>query len=106
MSINKEFDAITAISTPLGEGAIGGRSVYLEPMLSPLLISFKGRDLETVTSTYYHYGHIVENEETMMKSWWQPKTFTREGCRGDQHSRWGYWGLMKSSNSFTWSPYG
>ena len=39
MSITKEFDTITAISTPLGEGAIGIVR-HLEPMQLLLLIRF------------------------------------------------------------------
>ena len=39
MQLPKEFDTITAISTPLGEGAIVSFA-YLEPMQLLLLIRF------------------------------------------------------------------
>ncbi|MFR5846911.1 MAG: hypothetical protein ACLUFP_00315 [Streptococcus salivarius] len=59
MSITKEFDTITAISTPLGEGAIG--IVRLSGTdASLLLIKFSKENLETVTSHTINYGHIVK----------------------------------------------
>ncbi len=82
MSITKEFDTITAISTPLGEGAIGIVRLSGTDAIAIANKVFKGRDLETVTSHTINYGHIVENEETidevMVSVMRAPKTFTRE----------------------------
>ena len=82
MSITKEFDTITAISTPLGEGAIG--IVRLSGTDAAAIANkvFKGKNLETVASHTINYGHIVENDETidevMVSVMRAPKTFTRE----------------------------
>ena len=52
MSITKEFDTITAISTPLGEGAIG--IVRLSGlMLLRLLIRFQRKKFRNGRFTYY-----------------------------------------------------
>ena len=82
MSITKEFDTITAISTPLGEGAIGIVRLSGTDAVAIANKVFKGKNLETVASHTINYGHIVENDETidevMVSVMRAPKTFTRE----------------------------
>ena len=63
MSITKEFDTITAISTPLGEGAIGIVRLSGTDAVAIANKVFKGKNLETVASHTINYGHIVENDE-------------------------------------------
>ncbi|MEH7401912.1 tRNA uridine-5-carboxymethylaminomethyl(34) synthesis GTPase MnmE [Gottfriedia acidiceleris] len=79
-----EFDTITAISTPKGEGAIaivrlsGDEAVQIANKL------FKEKDLNIVDSHTIHYGHLVDPssgntvEEVMVSILRAPKTFTRE----------------------------
>jgi tRNA modification GTPase len=79
-----EFDTITAISTPKGEGAIaivrlsGDEAVKIANKL------FKEKDLNKVDSHTIHYGHLVDPssetivEEVMVSVLRAPKTFTRE----------------------------
>lgn len=69
MSITKEFDTITAISTPLGEGAIGIVRLSGTDAIAIANKVFKGKDLETVDSHTINYGHIVEMMTSLMKSW-------------------------------------
>jgi len=82
MSITKEFDTITAISTPLGEGAIGIVRLSGTDAVAIANKVFKGKNLETIASHTINYGHIVENDETidevMVSVMRAPKTFTRE----------------------------
>ncbi|MDV5977826.1 UNVERIFIED_CONTAM: tRNA uridine-5-carboxymethylaminomethyl(34) synthesis GTPase MnmE [Streptococcus canis] len=84
MSITKEFDTITAISTPLGEGAIGIVRLSGTDALTIAKSVFKGKDLEKVTSHTINYGHIVDPkteaivDEVMVSVMLAPKTFTRE----------------------------
>ena len=68
MSITKEFDTITAISTPLGEGAIGIVRLSGTDAVAIANKVFKGKNLETVASHTINYGHIVENDETIDSS--------------------------------------
>lgn len=82
--ITKEFDTITAISTPLGEGAIGIVRLSGTEALTITKSVFKGKDLEKVTSHTINYGHIVDPkteaivDEVMVSVMLAPKTFTRE----------------------------
>ena len=82
MSITKEFDTIAAISTPLGEGAIGIVRLSGSQAVAIAKSVFKGKDLESVPSHTINYGHIVENgeiiDEVMVSVMRAPKTFTRE----------------------------
>lgn len=82
MSITKEFDTITAISTPLGEGAIGIVRLSGTDAISIAKKVFQGKDLDTVPSHTINYGHIMENgraiDEVMVSVMRAPKTFTRE----------------------------
>lgn len=82
--ITKEFDTITAISTPLGEGAIGIVRLSGSDALSIANRVFKGKDLTQVPSHTINYGHIVDPQireildEVMVSVMLAPKTFTRE----------------------------
>ena len=69
MSITKEFDTITAISTPLGEGAIGIVRLSGTDAVAIANKVFKGKNLESVASHTINYGHIVEMAKPLMKSW-------------------------------------
>lgn len=82
--ITKEFDTIAAISTPLGEGAIGIVRLSGTDSFAIAQKIFKGKDLRKVASHTLNYGHIVDpdkNEildEVMVGAMRSPKTFTRE----------------------------
>lgn len=84
MSITKEFDTITAISTPLGEGAICIVRLSGTDALAIAQSVFKGKNLEQVASHTINYGHIVDPntgtivDEVMVSVMLAPKTFTRE----------------------------
>ena len=82
--ITKEFDTITAISTPLGEGAIGIVRLSGSDSLTILKKVFKGKNLDQVESHTLNYGHIIDPDkdeildEVMVGIMLAPKTFTRE----------------------------
>ncbi|WP_024783038.1 tRNA uridine-5-carboxymethylaminomethyl(34) synthesis GTPase MnmE [Streptococcus mutans] len=80
--ITNEFDTITAIATPLGEGAIGIIRISGSKALAIIKKIFKGKNLDDVPSHTINYGHIVENgaiiDEVMVSVMRAPKTFTRE----------------------------
>ena len=82
--ITKEFDTIAAISTPLGEGAIGIVRLSGTDSFAIAQKIFKGKGLSSVASHTLNYGHIVDpdkNEildEVMVGAMRSPKTFTRE----------------------------
>lgn len=84
MSITKEFDTITAISTPLGEGAIGIVRLSGTDALAIAQSVFKGKNLEQVATHTINYGHIIDPktgtiiDEVMVSVMLAPKTFTRE----------------------------
>ncbi|HEP1272865.1 TPA: tRNA uridine-5-carboxymethylaminomethyl(34) synthesis GTPase MnmE [Streptococcus pyogenes] len=84
MSITKEFDTITAISTPLGEGAIGIVRLSGTDALAIAQSVFKGKNLDQVASHTINYGYIVDPktgtivDEVMVSVMLAPKTFTRE----------------------------
>ncbi|GAA0608387.1 tRNA uridine-5-carboxymethylaminomethyl(34) synthesis GTPase MnmE [Virgibacillus siamensis] len=79
-----ETDTITAISTPIGEGAIA--IVRLSgPEAIPVAASvFEGKNLLEAVSHTMHYGKIIDPEtneiaeEVMVSVMRAPKTFTRE----------------------------
>lgn len=79
-----ETDTITAISTALGEGAIGIVRLSGPEAVQYAKQLFKGKDLEQVPSHTIHYGHIVHTEtnetidEVMVSVMRAPKTYTRE----------------------------
>ena len=82
--ITREFDTITAIATPLGEGAIGIVRISGTDAIAIANRIFKGKNLETVDSHTLNYGHILDPEkdeildEVMVGVMRAPKTFTRE----------------------------
>ena len=82
--ITREFDTIAAISTPLGEGAIGIVRLSGTDSFKIAQKIFKGKDLSNVASHTLNYGHIVDPDkdeildEVMVGAMRSPKTFTRE----------------------------
>lgn len=82
-----ELDTITAISTPMGEGAIaivrlsGDDAIMIA---DKVFRGVNGKRLKDVPSHTIHYGHIVDSrtdeviEEVMVSVMRAPKTFTRE----------------------------
>lgn len=82
--INMDFDTITAIATPLGEGGIAIIRVSGPTAVKAVDKIFKGREaLSTVDSHTIHYGHLVDEagdvlEEVMVSVMRAPRTFTRE----------------------------
>ncbi|MGT2895991.1 tRNA uridine-5-carboxymethylaminomethyl(34) synthesis GTPase MnmE [Streptococcus entericus] len=80
--ITKEFDTIAAISTPLGEGAIGIVRLSGSQAIAIADQVFRGTALKAVASHTLTYGHIVERDaiidEVMVGVMRAPRTFTRE----------------------------
>lgn len=82
--ITKEFDTITAIATPLGEGAIGIVRISGTNAISIAQNIFKGKNLATVSSHTLNYGHVIDPDkdeildEVMVGVMRAPRTFTRE----------------------------
>ena len=82
--ITREFDTITAIATPLGEGAIGIVRISGTDAIAIANRIFKGKKLETVDSHTLNYGHILDPDkdkildEVMVGVMRAPRTFTRE----------------------------
>ena len=84
-SLTMDFDTITSISTPMGEGAIG-----IVRLSGPQAVEigdklYKGKKpLAEVDSHTINYGHIIDPEtnetveEVMISVLRAPKTFTRE----------------------------
>lgn len=79
-----EFDTISAISTPIGEGGISIVRTSGEDAIKIVNEIFKGADLSKVPTHTVHYGHIVGPatgktiDEVMATVFRAPKTFTRE----------------------------
>lgn len=82
-----EFDTITAISTPMGEGAIAIVRLSGEQAIditNKIFVGVGGKKLEDVASHTIHYGKIIDPltgdviEEVMVSVMKAPKTFTRE----------------------------
>ncbi|MGI8313952.1 tRNA uridine-5-carboxymethylaminomethyl(34) synthesis GTPase MnmE [Halobacillus mangrovi] len=79
-----ETDTITAISTPMGEGAIAIVRLSGPEAVSISASLFQGKDLTQVDSHTMHYGKIIDPEtgemaeEVMVSVMRAPKTFTRE----------------------------
>ena len=82
--ITREFDTITAIATPLGEGAIGIVRISGTDAVAIANHIFQGKNLETVDSHTLNYGHILDPDkeeildEVMVGVMRAPRTFTRE----------------------------
>src|SRR4051812_42238490 len=82
-----EFDTITAVSTPMGEGAIaivrisGDEAVLIADRIYK---SPNGKKLIEVDTHTIHYGNLIDPvseaivEEVMVSVMRAPKTFTRE----------------------------
>lgn len=81
---NSEFDTITAISTPVGEGGISIIRVSGEEAIPVVKKIFKGKDLANVPTHTINYGHIIdpqtgdEVDEVMVSVMRAPKTYTKE----------------------------
>ncbi|SHG72569.1 tRNA modification GTPase [Ornithinibacillus halophilus] len=79
-----ETDTITAISTPIGEGAIAIVRLSGPDAVSITADLFDGKDLTKVDSHTINYGKIMDPEtnevaeEVMVSVMRAPKTFTRE----------------------------
>jgi tRNA modification GTPase len=79
-----ETETITAISTPIGEGAISIVRLSGSDAIEITSKIYKGKDLQEVESHTIHYGKIVDPEtnevaeEVMVTVMRGPKTFTRE----------------------------
>ncbi|WP_042147665.1 tRNA uridine-5-carboxymethylaminomethyl(34) synthesis GTPase MnmE [Paucisalibacillus sp. EB02] len=79
-----ETDTITAISTPIGEGAISIVRLSGRDAIEITSKIYKGKDLHEVDSHTIHYGKIIDPEtnevaeEVMVTIMRGPKTFTRE----------------------------
>lgn len=79
-----ETDTITAISTPMGEGAIAIVRLSGPEAVSISNELFQGKDLSKADSHTMHYGKIIDPEtnevaeEVMVSIMRAPKTFTRE----------------------------
>ncbi|WP_430789542.1 tRNA uridine-5-carboxymethylaminomethyl(34) synthesis GTPase MnmE [Virgibacillus flavescens] len=79
-----ETDTITAISTPIGEGAIAIVRLSGPEAVSITNHLFQGKNLNQVESHTIHYGKIIDPstnevaEEVMVTVMRAPKTFTRE----------------------------
>ncbi|HLR02347.1 MAG TPA: tRNA uridine-5-carboxymethylaminomethyl(34) synthesis GTPase MnmE [Virgibacillus sp.] len=79
-----ETDTITAISTPMGEGAISIVRLSGEKAIDVTMTLFHGKNLNEVDSHTMNYGSIVDPEteemaeEVMVSVMRAPKTFTRE----------------------------
>lgn len=82
-----EYDTITAISTPMGEGAIAIVRISGDEAIRIADRIYKGptgKSLQEVDSHTIHYGHLIDPksaeivEEVMVSIMKGPKTFTRE----------------------------
>jgi len=79
-----EADTITAISTPMGEGAIAIVRLSGEDAISITNKIYRGKNLHDVDSHTIQYGKVIDPktnevaEEVMVSVMRAPKTFTRE----------------------------
>ncbi|MUV37943.1 tRNA modification GTPase MnmE [Lentibacillus sp. JNUCC-1] len=79
-----ETDTITAISTPIGEGAISIVRLSGPEAITIATGVFSGKPLEEAASHTIHYGKVLDPEtgnvaeEVMVSVMRAPKTFTRE----------------------------
>ena len=82
--ITNEFDTIAAISTPLGEGAIGIVRISGTDALAIAQKIYRGKDLNQVATHTINYGHIVDPDkdevldEVMVSVMLAPKTLDRK----------------------------
>src|SRR5699024_12750454 len=79
-----DFDTITAISTPVGEGAISIVRLSGEEAIAITNRLIQGKDLTKVDSHTLHYGKMMDTktdtvlEEVIDTIMHAPKTFTCE----------------------------
>ncbi|MBF6979102.1 tRNA uridine-5-carboxymethylaminomethyl(34) synthesis GTPase MnmE [Aerococcaceae bacterium zg-BR22] len=79
-----QMDTIVAISTALGEGAIGIVRLSGPQAIELAAKVFKGKDLKQMASHTIHYGHIVDPkdkmiiDEVMVSIMRSPRSFTTE----------------------------
>ena len=79
-----DLDTITAISTPVGEGAISIVRLSGPDAIKIAAKVFRGVNLTEVKSHTIHYGHIIDPiteeiaDETLVTVMKAPKTYTRE----------------------------
>src|SRR5690625_1520696 len=79
-----DLDTITAISTPVGEGAISIVRLSGPDAIKIAAKVFRGANLTEVKSHTIHYGHIVDPitgevaDEALVTVMRAPKTYTRE----------------------------
>lgn len=79
-----EFDTIAAISTPIGEGAIGIVRLSGSNAVQIAESVFQGANLQEVDSHTIHYGKIIDPatekiaDEVMTSVMRAPRTYTRE----------------------------
>lgn len=79
-----ETDTITAISTPMGEGAISIVRLSGPEAIAMTNKVYQGKDLTKVDSHTINYGKVIDSstneiaEEVMVSVMRAPKTFTRE----------------------------
>jgi tRNA modification GTPase len=75
-------DTIVAISTPIGQGAIGIVRLSGDDAISIVQHSFEGPDLHQVPSHSVQYGHIVDGterlDEVLVTVFRSPRSFTTE----------------------------
>ena len=86
--ITREFDTIAAISTPLGEGAIGIVRLSGTDSFAIAQKIFKGKDLSKVASHTLNYGHIIDpltgkvmDEEDLYSRGYYRDQHPRRDCR-------------------------
>ena len=78
-----DFDTIAAISTAFGTAGISVIRISGEKSITEFNKIFKGKDLTKVKSHTLHYGHIINEDgslldEVMVAIMRKPKTFTAE----------------------------
>jgi tRNA modification GTPase len=82
--VKMDTDTITAISTPIGEGAIAIVRLSGPEAIKIASSIYRGNDLNDAQSHTIHYGKIIDPssneiiEEVMVSIMRGPKTFTRE----------------------------
>ena len=78
-----QFDTIAAIATPLGTAGLSVIRVSGEDSIKLINLIFKGKNLNKVKSHTVHYGHILNEDltildEVMVTVFIGPKSFTKE----------------------------
>ncbi|MCF6515400.1 tRNA uridine-5-carboxymethylaminomethyl(34) synthesis GTPase MnmE [Lactobacillus sp. S2-2] len=83
--VTTDYDTISAVSTPAGEGGISIIRISGSESLKVISKMFQGTDLNKVASHTINYGHIIDNfnddnqiDEVMVSVMKAPKTYTKE----------------------------